>query len=283
MNKLRYVILLLILFFSTTLYARTLLDEARDEQKLYLMIAIRIEKIPTSEIGTGFFTKLEGDRTKLIFITNKHMIENAKELKLTVPIVDSLDVIVKTVTINVQLFKDTVKQYYIPEGNLDLALIMVDKSSIAKADPKSDFLLFSSLPSSAFTSVEHLFAGQEVVFTGYPLGLTVNKTQPLLRKGAIAGIDTLRNVIYLDADAFGGSSGSPVFIDFSSQVNIEILKNYQQALVGIAYGYEPYQKYLVNKETQKLEMIQTENSGIAVVVPAETIRKMIDRYLSGYK
>lgn len=283
MKKLSSIILLLIFCYPAILYAQSLLDATRDNQKVFLPIAIKIEKIPSSKIGTGFFARHELDRTKLIFTTNRHIVEDAEELKLTVPIKDSLDVIIKTITINVPLLKNSVKQYYIPDYDLDLALIIIDKSSLAKADPKSDFLLFSSLPFSAFTNTVHLFTGQEVIYTGYPLGLTVNGTQPLLRKGVIAGIDTLKNIIYLDADAFGGSSGSPVFIDLNSQANKEFIKLYRQWLVGIISSYVPSYKYLVNKETQKVEMVQTENSGIAVVVPAETIRKIAERFLSGLK
>jgi len=282
MRKIRDIILLLILFSPPILCAGPL-EDARFFEKIYLAVAIRVETIPTSTIGTGFLTKLEREPTKLVFTTNKHMVEGANELKLTVPIKDTSKIIIDTITINVPLFKDKVKQYYIPDESLDIAFLIIDKTILHKADPKLDIVRFSSLPYSVYTSIKNLFAGQSVLFTGYPLGLTVNRTQPLLRKGSIAGIDTIRGVIYLDADAFGGSSGSPVFIDFSSQTNIEFWNTYEQMLVGIIAGYLPFEKRLVNIETGRIEMVQTENSGIAVVVPAETIRKMAERFLADFK
>jgi hypothetical protein len=115
-----------------------------------------------------------------------------------------------------------------------------------------------------------------VVFTGYPLDIMVNGNQPLLRRGTIAGVDTVKNRIYLDADAFGGSSGSPVFINFDSPLHHEFQKTYGQIFIGMIAGYVPFQKWLVDRETGRPEMRQTENSGIAVVVPAETIKLFAD-------
>jgi len=281
MKKLRSIISLWILFLPTILNAGVL-DDARVFEKVYLSSAIKIEKLPKHTIGAGFFTKIKEDRTKLVFTTNKHMVEEAEELIFTVPIKDSLDMIIKTITLNVPLLKDTIKQYYIPDESLDIAFLIVDKKTLSEALTESDLRLFSSLPYSSYASVKNLYAGQSVLFTGYPLGLTVNRSLPLLRKGIIAGIDSLEKVIYLDADAFQGSSGSPVFIDFSTQENIEFWKTNKQMLVGIIAGYKPLVKRLYNDQGE-VEMIQTENSGIAVVVPAEIIRKMAERFLSGLK
>ena len=282
MKNLKVIILLLFSFLPSILEAGVL-DDARRFERIYLRTAIKVHAKPTDVLGTGLFTKFEQEPSKLIFTTNKHTIDGAKELELTVPITDTADVIIKTLTINVPLYKDTLRQYYIPKEGFDIVLIVIEKEALRKADFSSDVIRFASLPYSWYIDAHNLFVGQSVVFTGYPLGLTVNRTQPLLRKGTIAGIDTTRNIIFLDADAFGGSSGSPVFIDYSTQANIEFYKIYKQMLVGIISGYLPFKKKQINNQTGKIEMVQTENSGIAVVVPAETIRKIADRFLAEYK
>lgn len=258
------------------------LSDARFFERIYLSTGIRVETIPNKKIGTGFFTKPEKYPTKVIFTTNKHLIEGETELQLTVPIVDSSYFVSGTLTFNVPLIKDTLKQYHIPSNDIDLVILIIDKESMREVGREKTLgiSIFSSLPYSFYTNVQNLFAGQPVLFSGYPLGLSANKTKPLLRKGCIAGIDTIRNIIYLDADAFGGSSGSPVFIDINSPANVEFWNTYKQMLVGIVSGYEPFEKQLLNLQTGRIEMVQSENSGIAVVVPAETIKKMADLYLS---
>lgn len=277
MKKTKYIILLIVLF-PVILYAYTL-EDARFFARVYLAPAIRVERIPSHKYGTGFFTRLERAPTKLIFVTNKHMVEGDSALQLKVPIIDSNLVIRGTLAITIPLFKNTVKQYYVSQDGLDIAFVVIERSSYPALDTSN----FSSFADNTYANIKNLFVGQSVAFTGYPLDLVVNNVQPLLRKGVIAGIDTIINVIYLDADAFGGSSGSPVFIDFSVQENHQFWEANRQILVGVISSYVPFTKYLINKETQKTEMIQTENSGIAVVVPAEKIRKIIGLYLSGAK
>ena len=161
-----------------------------------------------------------------------------------------------------------------------MALIIIDKAVMTAPGRESDLHLLSSLPLYFYADMKNLFAGQTVSFSGYPLNLSVNRSKPLLRRGSIAGIDTVEDVIYLDADAFGGSSGSPVFIDLSSQANLEFLGTYKQMLVGMISRYESFKKQLLNLQTGQIEMIQTENSGIAVVVPAETIRRHAESFLA---
>lgn len=274
MRGFRVIMFLGLLFFPIASDAGDL-DYARFYQRLYLSGAIMFKSLPGSSVGTGFLTKFDSDPNRFIFTTNKHVVENAVELELTIPIVDSNLTIVGTVQLNVPLFKDTAKQYYIPGENLDIALLILQKSILSRLSNVG----FASLRASLYTQTNNLFVGQPIVFSGYTLGLTVNEKQPLLRKGSIAGIDTLKNIIYLDADAYGGSSGSPVFIDFSSNANIEFYNKYNQLLIGIISGYKPFTKQLVNLDTKKVEMIQTENSGIAIVVPAEKIKSFADSLL----
>lgn len=272
-------LLLLFSFLPSTLHAGAL-EEARKSEKIYLSVAVRVETLPTRKIGSGFLSKIEGQDTKVMFTTNKHLVDGANELQLTVPTKDASNAITGTLTFKVPFSKDSLNQNYIPEGNLDLALIIIDKALMTAPGRESGSVHFSSLPYRFYADMKNLFAGQTVLFSGYPLGLSVNRSKPLLRKGSIAGIDTVEGVIYLDADAFGGSSGSPVFIDLSSQANLEFWPTYEQMLVGMISRYEPFKKQLLNLQTGQIEMIQTENSGIAVVIPADTIRRHAESFLA---
>jgi len=278
-KQLRITLLLLFSFLPSTLHAGAL-EEARKSEKIYLSVAVRVETLPTRKIGSGFLSKIEGDDTKVMFTTNKHLVDGANELQLTVPTKDASNAITGTLTFKVPFSKDSLNQNYIPEGNLDLALIIIDKARMTAPGRESGSVHFSSLPYRLYADMKNLFAGQTVSFSGYPLDLSVNRSKPLLRNGSIAGIDTVEGVIYLDADAFGGSSGSPLFIDLSSQANLEFLGTYKQMLVGMISRYVPFKKQLLNLQTGQIEMIQTENSGIAVVIPADTIRRHAESFLA---
>lgn len=279
MKQFMTMLVLFSAFMPSTLDAGAL-EQARKYEKIYLSVAVRVETFPTRKIGSGFLSKIEGDDTKVMFTTNKHLVDRANELQLTVPTKDASDAITGTLTFKVPFSKDSLNQNYIPEGNLDLALIIIDKAVMTAPGRESDLLLFSTLPFYFYADMKNLFAGQTVSFSGYPLDLSVNRSKPLLRNGSIAGIDTVEGVIYIDADAFGGSSGSPVFIDLSSQANLEFLGTYKQMLVGMISRYVPFKKQLLNLQTGQIEMIQTENSGIAVVIPADTIRRHAESFLA---
>ena len=113
-----------------------------------------------------------------------------------------------------------------------------------------------------------LFPGQPVFYYGYPLGLAINGVEPYLRAGVIAGVDTTSALVYLDAQNFPGSSGSPVFLNPTEPINVGAV------FVGVISGYIPMHKRLLSERTGAIEMIQNENSGIAVVVPADAVLRL---------
>ncbi|MGB2769965.1 MAG: serine protease [Candidatus Zixiibacteriota bacterium] len=251
------------------------LEYAERYARLYLSTAVKIRCHPdSSRYGTAFLTKNPKNPSQLVLTTNKHLVQHAKELEVRIPIKDTSGVIVDSWTARIPLYRDTVTQFFTPESDLDLALVPVERDWLRK--PGGPTVHFSSLTYSFYAEMRNLVPGQSVVFTGYPLDIMVNGNQPLLRRGTIAGVDTVKNRIYLDADAFGGSSGSPVFINYDSPLHHEFLTTYGEFFVGMIAGYVPFEKWLVDRETGRPEMRQTENSGIAVVVPAETIRLFAD-------
>jgi hypothetical protein len=249
------------------------LEDARSYQRMFIAAAIKVEAYPSTNTGTGFLTKAERYGDRLVFTTAKHLIEGATELKLTVLFCDSSHTWSAPVTLNVPLYNDSLKLYYEPPG-IDAVLIPIERSAITRARMEAlvDFTVFISIPYRFYASMDSLFAGQPVLFPGYPLRITVNGSKPLLRKGCIAGIDKPTETIYLDADALGGSSGSPVFIDLSSQINVEFFQSSKQLLVGMITGYMAEKRDFADmrKENEIL------HAGIALVVPAETIAKWAD-------
>jgi len=271
------LMLALILYFLPTISQAGALEDARFFERVFVSVAVRVKTTPTGKIGTGFLTKIDGDDARVMLTTNEHLVDGASELYLTVPIGRTSNAAATLLSFSVPFSRDSAQQTYIPH-QMDLALIIIDKASMKSSANDSTTAHFSSLPYSYYATLDNLFAGQAVVFSGYPLGLTVHGGRALLRTGSIAGVDTAQDIIYLDADAFGGSSGSPVFIDFGSQANVQFFKTHNQMLVGMVTGYV-FEKKPLTTESGPLPIEQKENTGIAIVIPAETIREEAELFL----
>lgn len=280
-SKTTNLLLLLLLSLVCAISLAGSLEDARSRQRMFVAAAIKVETFPNSQTGTGFLTKAEGYGNRLVFTTARHLIEGATDLKLSILFSDSSHTLTAPVTLRVPLYKDNAKLYYEPPGGIDAVLIPIDQIALGKARMKAGVALpvFISLPYRFYANMDSLFAGQSVLFPGYPLGITLDGGKPLLRKGSIAGIDRETKTIYLDADALGGSSGSPVFVDLTSQANVEFFRSSRQLLVGMITGYMAEKRQMAEAPEED-EIL---HGGIAIVVPAETIREWADSCLANQR
>ncbi|MCH7879447.1 MAG: hypothetical protein IH914_09070 [candidate division Zixibacteria bacterium] len=268
----------MILAFMISMQIQTLkcyssdLEDLMITDRIFKSTAIRVYAKKRSVVGTGFFSKLQQTDSMLMFISNKHLFEKDTVLELIIPVVDSAYRIVDTFDILIPLLKKGSILYLTPSDSLDIAAILIKKNFGSK-----NVGSFSSLPTNFYMEFETLYTGMKVKFYGFPLDITVNRWSPLVRSGIIAGADSISRIVYLDAQAFGGSSGSPVFLDNMGSLSREFTKIHpSKYLVGIISAYKPYVKRLLNVETNKIEMVQTENSGIAIVIPASEFQSLAD-------
>jgi len=108
------------------------------------------------------------------------------------------------------------------------------------------------------------------IFIGYPRGLhDVTHTLPILRSGTIASIPTVdfngKPVFLIDAQVYGGSSGSPVLID----------TNDGYKLVGlVAEAYQVNRRVFLAK--QGVPSVE-EAIGIGVVFKVKAITDVLDK------
>lgn len=246
--------------------------------KLLSRTAVRTLSVPPGRVATGVLLRTDDNPDDLLFLTNRHVLQNEKKLELIVFVADTLENVIDTLNLMVPRQDSSGKQLYFTSelAQEDIAFVFIKRSSFVRSNVKK----FASLSLDLYVDDTMLFVGQPVKFSGYPLGLTVNQFSPFTRSGTIAGIDT-SGLILLDADAFGGSSGSPVFIDFLNPAGMETLKHfgYGKLFVGIIVGYIPFRQELVNPQTGEIGMITSENSGLAIVVPASRIKSLIRKVL----
>lgn len=241
--------------------------------KEYLKYAVRVLiPLPSDSINAaGFLFELESGR--LLFISNEHVFDSHRRLEIIIPAIDEAGKIVDTFHYGLQLFvKEVKRSFFIPgdfglSDNIDIAAIEIFKNEIERPDKGS----YYPIPLAAFAPNDILFPGQEIIISCYPLGKVINRYSPFLRKGYISGIDSVTDLIYLDAHVFPTLSGSPVFLDPKSKIN-----NESGIFIGIISKAYEYSQMLWRKEYDRVEMLKTSSAGMGDVVPAEEIKIFLE-------
>jgi len=139
------------------------------------------------------------------------------------------------------------------------------------------------IDSSLLGEVDRLCLAQDVLFVGFPLGLgDEGNPQPLVRSGIISYLDPTKKVFMLDAQVFGGSSGSPVVSTGTARGDPPKMKS--RKLLEIVKGYWPSPIRLGSlerdisetaKDTIKFPM---ENAGLGFVFSVDLILETIEAH-----
>lgn len=129
--------------------------------------------------------------------------------------------------------------------------------------------------------LDSLCLAQDILFVGFPLGLgDLGSPQPLVRSGVISYLDPVRKVFLLDAQVFGGSSGSPVVSTGTARGDPPKMKS--RKLLGIVSSFKPspIRIGLVEKDvtsaTKDTVRIAVENAGLGLVYSVDLIQETID-------
>jgi len=188
-----------------------------NESRLFLTTTRIQTKAEKNGIATGFyFNYMYNEKLFGCIVTNKHVILNKEEIRLTFLKGDKGQPDLGNIC--------TVSNEYTRNGWIihpvyDIA-ILPSHSIFQQLQERGDFLAIEALDSGLipnqdfFSNLRYL---DDVFFVGYPDGLWDSKNfLPIIRNGTMAslmGIDYAGQQRFLiDADAIPGSSGSPVFI-----------------------------------------------------------------------
>ena len=188
-----------------------------------LFTTVRIEvTLPNNSIsmGTGFiFNYVKNNKQYLFVVTNKHVIKDSIEGRLTFNQSDGEKPILgKVFTIEYPNFE---KQWIgHPQQDIDVA-IMPFAPVLNELSNKGVQIFFKSLTPDLIPSDkllrEEIDAVEDIVFVGYPSDVYDRRNLlPVVRKGITAtpiSVDFEGKPAFLiDASIFPGSSGSPVFL-----------------------------------------------------------------------
>lgn len=117
--------------------------------------------------------------------------------------------------------------------------------------------------------------GGDVFMFGYPISLTgpiadrFDPSEPLLRKGIVAGVNLGKNTVIIDCPSYFGNSGGPVI-----QMNHPAVGVTTFQLIGIVSGFVPFQEEWENK-TMGYSHVLKSNSGYTVIEPMDEVLALV--------
>jgi len=226
--------------------------------------------------GTGFLVEISG---RLHLVTAKHVVMENINGHFTGKMIDSTyqvffnkkDKSLGWHSLNEIKNYFNVKWIFHKNPNVDIAIIPFG------ADTLQDDMI--SIPEDFFMTSERLYELYSVYFLSYQPGLQLKtKINPIFRSGTIS----LKNddkTFYIDAFAFPGNSGSPVFLTpssmrFDNPGVLNIGDPLSHKFIGVIGEYLPYQDVAISVQTKRPRVVFEENTGLAKVWSIEYLNEI---------
>jgi len=264
------------------------------EQLLFTTVRIDAEKSSGEKVfGTGFIVNREREDGKSAYflVTNKHVIKDTMSGTLRfLAKKDNKPDFDKHLEFHYTDYKST--WYGHPEDSIDVAIYPLSRT-ISQAREQGTEIFFKTITSNLIPSqsqLDELDALEDIIFIGYPKTLRDEKNLlPIMRKGITATpaiIDYEGKPIFLiDAPVFGGSSGSPVFINnigsYHKKSGGTVMGNRVFLLGIVAEAYHFFEENEIKKIKTKIKSISETRHymDVGVVYKAHTINETIDNFL----
>ena len=245
--------------------------------------------------GTCFFVWVPDDRLGesqgfVYLVTNRHVAQPGIDIGAAYPVLGTF------LRLNLATPQGDIQsvQQQIPLGNqlhwffpkddaVDLAIL-----SLA---PEQKIYSYQQIPSSLIAGSDRIKAGDVVVgdrvlFAGYFSSFPGQKRiEPIVREGVIAMLpdETLDTTLHkpgqlylADLHAFHGNSGSPVFVNVGGSHHGTYMIGDKYLLLGIISGYYPESVGFSVPAATVLTGEVRDNSGIATIVPADELNKLLN-------
>jgi len=238
-------------------------------------------------VGTGtlvgrFFkkTSLNVNHYHIFIVTNRHVVEDNSSLVVRFNPLNSHPAKDYDIPLIDESGRAVWKSH--PNIEIDLAAVCLD----------ADFLSDEEISYEYFHSDLHVMPlrqmakqgiseGDFIYVLGFPMGIMAPDRQYVIsRAGIIARLrDALEGTnkdFMIDSMIFPGNSGGPV-INKPEIISIEGTSSVNSPyLIGIVASYLTYTDTAVSKQTGQSRVVFEENSGLAVVIPADYILETID-------
>ena len=220
-----------------------------DLDELLIHTTIRIEADFPNDLhgmGTGFFFTFFSNAQIQVpcIVTNKHVVDGAKSLKLRFSLSVDGKLANKQFTFELTDLENFI--IYHPEKSVDLCIILIAEL-IKFFKDKKEKLFYTTLTESDIPDEKYIQESvsniEDITVIGYPDGIwDCANNLPIVRKGITATSlkyefeNTSRFLI--DSAIYGGSSGSPVYIYNQGAYSIKntLYAGGRVKLVGIVYA-----------------------------------------------
>lgn len=137
------------------------------------------------------------------------------------------------------------------------------------------------IPDSLFLAPDSLFELYDVFFLSHQPGVKLGeRISPIIRSGTISIINE-DQTFYIDASAFPGNSGSPVFlkpspIRFDENVISIGGDRLGGRFIGIIGEYIPYQEVAISTQSGRPRVVFEENTGLSKVWSVTFIKGILE-------
>ena len=237
-------------------------------------------------IATGFLYGYpegkdeKGQETYWVFlVTNRHVVEGVTDILVRFNAQSGKDP--KTQRIPVE-YPDKTVRWTVHPDSYDVAVLLIDEflPEIEKSGIKMSFICEGVHTTTLDEMRNSEFGeGNEVFVLGFPLGMAgITQNYVIVRQGIVARIrdwyceDTKSFLI--DSLVFLGNSGGPVIskpvlASFGNKPHID------SRLIGMVSSYLPYEDVAWSRQTGRPKILFEENSGLATVIPIDTIRETV--------
>lgn len=210
---------------------------------------LEVKKSSGKSRGTGFFYALtddsQGGRVPAIF-TNKHVIEDALEVRFLIHVADLRAGKNQTTPIEVRQEELVVIEH--PDPKVDLCCFLIGPQINKLYDKGFEVVYFeydkTFIPSQEY--LEDVTQLDSVVMIGYPSGIRDRlNDQPIFRRGTLATNPNLdfdgKKEFLVDMPIYWGSSGSPLLLysegcHFSRKGGVTLQLGTEIKLIGINYA-----------------------------------------------
>ncbi len=132
------------------------------------------------------------------------------------------------------------------------------------------------VPIGTFMPFKEVTISNDVYLLGYPKAIGIAEipqldySQPLLRKGIVAGKNLKNNTIIVDCPSYPGNSGGPVL-----EIDPDEEGGYTIRVIGVLSEFIPFAEKWINTNF-RYENISVSNSGYSVVIPMDYAGDLIN-------
>lgn len=276
--------LLIFFFFFPIIFAQFPIPEE------YLTFPVYI-KLANGGTATGFYYT---DSTNFYLVTAKHVFFDPNTRRLnseTAELIsyprDPYKNPYNLLKCNLKTLLDKNLVRYHNQFDVAVALIGVQEKvdsvnmlisyneTITKPNPKASRVnQFSEI---YILESKDLPVGTEVHIFGYPTSVGIKEmpqlelTQPLFRRGIVAGKNYKLNTIILDCPVYKGNSGGPVVASLTDGRETKF------RLIGIVSEFVPFEEKWIN-DKYGYANVEYSNSGYSIIAPIEIMLELIKQF-----